>query len=169
MIKFALMKASFVILLMALVPAALRAQGQQTPSKPNLSGTWVFDAQKSSLKVPPPTTLTLKIVQNDPKISLARTQVYGDQNFDWKLDIVADGQKEVVQKSALYTANIRMYWEGNSLVLDQKITASDGTKATDQVTYSLSDDGRTLEGLEHQATTGAKPMTSKWVYAKQSQ
>jgi len=62
-----------------------------------------------------------------------------------------------------------MYWEGNSLVLDQKITASDGTKATDLVTYSLSSDGSTLQAIERQATAGSKSITSKWVYERQPQ
>ena len=56
-----------------------------------------------------------------------------------------------MQNSSLYTANIKMYWQGNSLVLDQKITTSDGSKATDVVTYSLSPDGNTLQAVEHQA------------------
>src|SRR4051812_14991921 len=92
----------------------LAAQGQTPQSKPNLTGTWVFNAQKSSLKVPPPASMTLKIDQSDPQVKLARTQVYGDQTYPWNLDIVADGQKEVVQSSPLYTANIKMYWQGNA-------------------------------------------------------
>src|SRR5664279_2499342 len=97
---------------------SLAAHGQTSQSKPNLSGTWVFNAQKSALKTTAPTSMTLKIDQNDPEVKLARVQVYGDQKFPWDLDIVADGQKEIVQTSPLYTANIRMYWDGSSLVLD---------------------------------------------------
>ncbi len=161
------MKFLLATLLLSLSFTAATAQAPAAPSKPNLSGTWVFDAQKSSLKMAAPTTLTLLVQQNDPQIQLVRTQTYGDQNDTWKLDIVADGQKEVVQTSPLYTANIRMYWEGNSLVLDQKITAGDGTKATDVVTYSLSPDGQLLQAVETQKTEGMKkPTQNKWVYAK---
>ncbi len=163
------MKASPVPFLLALFALTIASPGQQTQSKPNFSGTWVFSAQKSALKWTPPSSMTLQIDQNDPQVRLTRTQVYGDKSYEWKLDILADGQKEVVQNSSLYTANIRMYWEGNSLVLDQKITASDGTKATDLVTYSLSGDGTTLQAVERQATAGAKSTTSKWVYEKQGQ
>lgn len=163
------MKTSPVSLLLALFALTIASPGQQTQSKPNLSGTWVFNAQKSASKWTPPTSMTLQIDQNDPQVRLTRTQVYGDKSYDWKLDILADGQKEVVQNSSLYTANIRMYWEGNSLVLDEKITATDGTKATDLVTYSLSSDGNVLEAIERQATAGSKSITSKWVYDKQTQ
>jgi hypothetical protein len=161
------MKHSPVVLLLALIAMAAAVEAQ-TAAKPNLSGTWVFNAQKSALKVPAPSSMQLTIVQNDPQVQLARTQVYGDQSFKWDLDIVADGQKEVVQNSPAYTANVRAYWQGNALVVDQKITAPDGTKATDQIAYSLSGDGKMLEAVEHEATVGAKgATTNKWVYEKQ--
>jgi hypothetical protein len=148
---------------------AIPAVGQ-SPSKPNLSGTWVFNAQKSKLQQDPPSSITFVIDQSDPQVKFARTQIYGDQKFDWTLDIVADGEKEVVQTSPLYTANIRARWEGNSLILDQKITASDGTTATDVVTYSLIDGGNALEAVENQKTQGMKkPTTSRWVYEKKAQ
>lgn len=163
------MKKSPAVLLVVLLALAASVESQ-TAAKPNLSGTWVFNAQKSSLKVPAPASMTLKIVQNDPQVQLARTQVYGDQSFKWDLDIVTDGQKEVVQNSPAYTANVRAYWQGSALIVDQKITAPDGTKATDQITYSLSGDGSMLEAVEHEATIGAKgSTTNKWVYQKQAQ
>jgi hypothetical protein len=146
------------------------AFGQAPSSKPNLSGTWVFDASKSALKVTAPTSLTMLINQNDPQIQLSRTQVYGDQSFDWKLDTVTDAQKEVVQKSPLYVTTSRAYWKDNSLVIDQKITANDGTTVNDMVLYSLGDDGKTLQAVEHQTTVGAKgAVTNKWVYEKKAQ
>jgi hypothetical protein len=141
--------------LLALFALTTVLPGQQSPAKPKMEA---------------PTSMTLHIDQSDPQIKLARTQVYGDQSFKWDLDIVADGQKEVVQSSPQYTANIKAYWQGDSLVLDQKITASDGTKATDVVTYSLSPDSRTLQAVEQQTTAGVKKsLTSKWVYDKQAQ
>ena len=157
-----------IVPLLLLVSMGSLAQGQQADSKPNLSGTWVFDAQKSALKMPAPTSLTMKIQEQNPQIQIVRTQAYGDQTNTWNLDIVADGQKEVVQKSDLYTSNIRMYWEGNSLVLDEKITATDGTKVSNLVTYSLAPDG-TLQAVEKIDGAMKKPITNKWVYDKQAQ
>src|SRR5215472_375955 len=155
---------SLVLLLTALASTVL-VQGQTTNPKPNLSGTWVFSPQKSSLKIDPPTSMTLHIDQTDAQISFDRSQAYGEQKFDWKLETVADGQKEVVQSLPSYKSNVRVYWEGTSLVLDQRITANDGTQATDTVTYSLSDNGRMLQAVEHQTTVGGKgSTTNKWVY-----
>jgi hypothetical protein len=162
------MKVPLVVFL--LLPLALPMASQAQTAKPNLTGTWIFSAQKSSLKMPAPTSMTLQIAQNDPQISFSRSQMYGDQTFDWKLEALTDGQKEVVQQLPAYTANIRVYWEGSALVLDQKITAPDGTKANDMVTYSLIDNGSTLEAVERQTFVGGKgSTTNKWVYEKRSQ
>jgi hypothetical protein len=164
------MKPAIVSLLLLGALAGFAAYGQTPESKPNFSGTWIFDAQKSSLKVPAPSTITMQIDQNDPQVRFARTLVYGDQSFDWKLDVLADGKKEVTQNSTLYTTKSRVYWQGDSLVIDQKIIASDGTTATDLVTYSLVDDGKTLQGVERQVTAGAKgSTTNKWIYNKKVQ
>lgn len=159
-----------VVLLLSLA-AAFPASGQSpAPAKPNLTGTWVFDAQKSALKVPPPTSMTLQITQNDPQISFARTQVYGDQSFNWKLDADTGGQKEVEEKQPGYTTASRVYWQGNALIIDQKITASDGTKINDTVTYTLEDGFNTLQAVERQTTVGGKgSTTNKWVYDKKAQ
>lgn len=154
--------ASFLLLL-----AGIAVYAQAPQSKPNLSGTWIFDSQKSSLKVPGPGTMTLQIDQDDPKLVMARTQTYGDQSFSWKIDTIADGQKEVVDTTGGLTTNSRAYWQGSALILDQKITASDGTKVNDMVTYSLEDGGNTLLAVERQTVVGGKgATTNKWVYTK---
>ena len=153
-----------------LVAFALLLQAQEAQPRPNLSGNWVFNPQKSSLKMPAPTSLTLRIEQADSQVHFSRTQLYGEQRFHWDLDTVADGQKEVVQKEPQYTANVRVYWQGTSLVLDQQITADDGTKATDVVTYSLADGDKTLEAVERQTVVGGKGIiTNKWVYERMPQ
>ena len=162
------MRVPFVAILF--LPLALAIASPAQKAKPNFSGTWIFSAQKSSLKMPAPTSMTLLIAQNDPQINFSRSQVYGDRTFDWKLEAVTDGQKDVVQKLPAYTANIRVYWQGDSLVLDQKITAPDGTQANDMVTYSLADNGSTLQAVERQTTVGGKgSTTNKWVYEKRAQ
>src|SRR5215831_11078031 len=138
------MKRGTAPLLLLAALTSFRAYAQAPQLRPNLSGTWIFSPQKSVLKVPAPSSMSLKIVQDDPAVSFSRTQLYGDQNFDWKLDIVADGQKEVVQESPGYNTRSRVYWQGNALVIEQKITASDGTTVSDIETYTLGGDGKTL-------------------------
>lgn len=171
LLKSAAMKGSKLLLPTLLIVLTVVLQAQQQPqSKPNLTGKWVFDAQKSSLKIPGPTSMTLQIEHSDPQIRFARTQVYGDQSFKWDLEAVTDGQKEIVQDTPQYTAKVRVFWEGSSLVLDQQITAPDGTKATDVVTYTLVEDGKLLQGVEQQSFVGGKgTVTNKWLYDRQAQ
>src|SRR5579862_1971519 len=165
----AAMQARKLLLPLLVIAAAAVMPAQQAASRPNLSGNWVFSPQKSSLKMPAPTSMTLQIEHNDPQVRFLRTQNYGDQSFKWELDTLADGQKEVVQDSPQYKSKVRLYWEGSALVLDQQITADDGTKASDIVTYSLLDDGKVLQAVERQTTIGAKgSMTNKWVYDRQA-
>ena len=159
-----------IVFLVLLLAACFTAQAQQPPAKPNLSGNWVFKPEKSSLKMPAPTSMTLRIEHADPQVRFSRTQVYGEQHFDWNLDTIADGQKEVEQKEPQYTSTVRVYWQGSSLVLDQQITADDGTKATDVVTYSLIEDNKALEAIERQTVAGSKgSITNKWVYERVQQ
>lgn len=155
-------------LLLTLV-AVSNLHGQAPQSKPNFSGTWIFNAKKSTLMVPAPANMTLRITHDDPKISFARSQVYGDKTFQWDLETLTDGKKEVVQKSRGYTSNNRVYWQGDSLVIEQKLT-SEGTTVNDVVTYTLAPDGQSLEAVEHFETVGTRgSATNKWAYQRQGQ
>jgi hypothetical protein len=165
MLECASMKRLLAVLPLLLFMSLL-ALGQQA-SKPNFSGTWIFNAQKSTLQDPAPSSVKFQIEQHDPHIRLSRTQVYGGQSNTWSVDSGTDGQKEVVQHSALYTSHIRMYWDGDTLVMDEKITAGDGSKATNTVKYTLADDGKTLVAVESEETPVGKA-TNKWVYDKQT-
>jgi len=164
------MKRGIISLLLLAALSGSTAYAQAPQAKPDYSGTWTFNAQRSNLKVSPPASMTLRIEQKGREISFARIQVYGDQSYHWKLETVANGEKEVVQESPGYTTHSRVYWQGDSIVIDQEITANDGTKVMDVVTYSLTDGGQTLEALERQVTVGAKGIVAnKWVYDKKSQ
>lgn len=155
------------IVSLLLLGAAAVAQAQAAPAaKPNYSGTWVFDAQKSKLVVPAPSRMTLEIKQEDPEISFVRTQVYGDQTFNWKLKATIDDAKPVQQDEPGYVMNSRVYWQQNMLVLDQKMFATDGTKVNDVVTYSLLPDG-SLQAYESQTAAGGKGANNnRWIYDK---
>ena len=161
------MKRFIVSVLPLLVFVSVLARGQQ-PSKPDLSGTWVFNLQKSTLQDPPPSSMTLKIEYHEPHIHLSRTQVYGGKSIPWTLEATIGDPKDVVQHSSLYTSRIRVNWEGDSLVVNEKISASDGAKASSLVTYSLAADGKTLQAVERDETPAGNA-TNKWVYEKQAQ
>jgi hypothetical protein len=137
----------------------------QPASKPNFSGTWLFNPRKSTLQDPPPSKLTLQIEQRGSLVKMSRIQAYGDKIFNSTINATTDGQKEVVQTFAMYSSRARVYWEGDSLVVDEKITANDGSKATNLVKYSLSGAGTELLAVEDEETPNGK-ITNNWRYDK---
>jgi len=60
---------------------------------------------------------------------------------------------------------MRMYWDGDVLVLDMKLQAADGSTGTNVVRYNLSADGKTMTALEHEEHPGVN-VTNRWVFGK---
>jgi len=164
MLECAFMK-QFLVSLPLLFLISVFVHGQEA-SKPDFSGKWIFNAQKSTLQDPAPSSMTLYIDEHDPSVRFSRTQVYGDKTDTWSLDARTDDEREIVQHAPLYTSRIRVYWDGDALVLDEKIIAGDGSKATNMVRYTLEAGGKTLVGVENEKTPVGKS-TNKWVYDKQ--
>ena len=86
--------------------------------KPDFSGTWKMDADKSVFgPIPPPTAMTRKIDHKDPTIAVdeARSGAQGDMNMTMKYS--TDGKETVNQfmgNDVKATAN----WDGNALVVE---------------------------------------------------
>lgn len=159
-----------IVFLLLLSTAGTAAFAQADPSKANFSGTWVFDAHKSKLTVPPPSAMTLQIKQDNDTIAFDRSQTYGDQSFNWKLDATVGNPQPIEDKAPGYTTASKLYWENSALVLEQTITAADGTKVNDLVKYSMMDNGNTLKAIEMQTTSGGKGANSNtWVYSRKAQ
>lgn len=162
------MNRAIVFLLLLTAGTALYAQTDQ--AKANFTGTWVFDVHKSKLTVPPPSAMTLQIKQDNDQIAFDRSQTYGDQSFNWKLDATVGGAQPVEDKAPGYTTSSKLYWDANVLVLEQTITAQDGTKVNDLVKYTMMDNGNTLKAIEMQTTTGGKGANSNtWIYDRKAQ
>jgi hypothetical protein len=132
------------VVLGVLILAGL-ASIQQT-SKPDFSGVWSLNLQKSKLQIPAPDSGVFTIDHKEPGFRLSRTFVKGGQSDVWSIDLTTDG-KEVVQEEKTETFRGRLSWEGNNLVLNSTITITDRT-ATNVVRYRLSDDGLTLTATE---------------------
>ena len=114
--------------------------------KPDFSGQWVLDLGRSTLQTPGIQSGTVHIVHREPAFSFARTFVSKDGPDEAKYELTTDG-KEKVEVEGKMTTSSRLYWEGEQLVLDQKIAVRNLT-ATNVVHYSLSDGGRTLIAKE---------------------
>ena len=158
------MKLSRLVSLLLVVAATGFAQSE---AKPNFSGTWILNLGASKLELrSAPTASTFNIRHTDPNFRLNRTHVYADGKRDtWGIDLITDGKHQVVRKDGPNRDVTRMYWDHNVLVLDEKVTAPDGSFGTNVVRYSLSEDGNTMTALEHEEYPGGK-LTDRWVFKK---
>jgi hypothetical protein len=136
------MKRSSLLLLTGLLLAAgatLAGSG-----KPDLSGTWVLNLAKSRLQADFGTQSgTFTIDHKEPAFRFSRVFVAGGKSEAVSYELTTDGTEKVVQGAGRTTTS-RLYWDGDALVLDEKIVLADGRAATNVVRYSLIDGGRTL-------------------------
>jgi hypothetical protein len=114
------------------------------PPKPDFSGTWVFNPSRSQLEL----KLALEsgvftIDHQEPRFRFSRVFVVGGKEDALSYDLTTDGQ-EKVEDGPGRTTTSRLYWDGDVLVLDERIVLKDGRQAANVVRYSLQDGGRTL-------------------------
>ena len=150
------------ILLCVALLVGLQILAAQNLNKPNLTGTWIFNPQASTVEGSAPSASTFYIKHDEPHFHLSRTHVFNGKSDTWSIDLVTDGKHEVVEHNSYYTARTRMYWEGSSLVLDMKMVTKKGERATNLVKYSLSEDGKTFIALERYKDSTEQHL-NKWV------
>jgi hypothetical protein len=115
--------------------------------KPDFSGDWKLDPDKSVFgPIPPPTAMTRKVDHKDPALTVneARSGAQGDMNVVMKYS--TDG-KETTNSLMGNDMKSKASWEGKTLVIAS--TANFGgadVKLTDK--WSLSDDGKTLTDVQ---------------------
>jgi len=134
-------------LLTALV---LAAAGAASPAfdKPNFSGDWVFNAEKSKLQIQVKLeSATFTIDHKEPDFRFSRLFVIDGKDDADSYNLTTDG-KEKVEEQPNRTNYSRLYWDGDVLVFDVRIVLKDGREATNIVRYSLRDGGRTFVAEE---------------------
>jgi hypothetical protein len=112
--------------------------------KPDFSGSWKMDADKSVFPMPnmAPTALTRKIDHKDPAISVeeARSGAQGDMNATMKYS--TDG-KETTNSMMGNDVKSKAAWEGKTLVITSAANFGGAdVKLTDK--WTLAEDGKTL-------------------------
>lgn len=133
-------------LMSTLFVIAAAASLAMAADKPDFSGSWKMDPDKSTFgPIPPPTSMSSKIDHKDPDLSIETTQsgAQGDQTNTFKYS--TDG-KETTNSLMGNDMKSKAAWDGKVLV----ITSSGNFGGADvKVTnkYSLSDDGKTLTNI----------------------
>jgi hypothetical protein len=125
------------------VTAAPAARGE---TKPDFSGTWIFNPAKSKLEIDPPTKSIFVIEHRDPKFSLSRTHTWGEESDAWIFDSTTDG-KEHYQKDGEFESWSRLTWMGEELILEMKVVYG-GEEGTNVVHYRLAEGGKTFVAAE---------------------
>ncbi len=134
-------------LISTLFVIAAAASMSMAADKPDFSGEWKMDANKSVFPVPDfaPTSMTRKIDHKDPDVTVneARSGAQGDMNTIMKYS--TDG-KETTNSLMGNEVKSKGTWEGKTLVINS--TGNFGgadVKFTQK--WALSDDGRTLTDI----------------------
>jgi hypothetical protein len=123
---------------------AFSSVGIRAAEKPNLSGTWKLDPQRSRFEaIPAPKSGVLKIAHQEPKIHIS-VEMAGKQGESTQiLDLTTDGSEQKVTiggQAALADA----YWEDDRhLVVEVKRDTSGG-KQVETRRMNLGDKGKML-------------------------
>lgn len=117
--------------------------------KPNFSGEWSLDLDKSNLgPMPAPESMTRKIDHTDPDMTMTQSTVggpQGDQTMTFKYS--TDG-KETSNDVMGTPAKTVASWDGSALVIKMSVNAGgNDISVTDRVT--LSDDGKVMTDAQH--------------------
>jgi hypothetical protein len=143
-----------------LLPAAVFAM-----ARPDLNGEWKLNAAKSDFgAMPAPEKLVFKIDLKDPDFTLKQsvTTPQGENNSEQKF--VIDG-KEQSRNSSRGEVKFTPKWDGDNLVVDQKIQMQ-GNEITVHEQWSLGADGKVLT-VTRNVKSPMGEMTMKMVFDKQ--
>ena len=133
--------------------------------KPDFSGNWKIDLDKSSFgMMPPPTSMSSKITHKDPELVVENTQD-GPQGVQTNTAKYSTDGKETTNSMMGTDVKSKAVWDGKTLVVNSSLDAG-GAQVKLVTGYSLSDDGKTLtSALNISAPQGDFEMTM--VFAKQ--
>ncbi len=121
------------------------ALGQEAP-RPDFSGTWKLDQEKSKLQAPAPDTSILYIDHSDPRFRLNRAHVLDGVADLFSIVVLADGKDDVKKWQDDRTVN-RCRWEWDKLILESRSRVGRKESLT-VMKFSLSPDGKTLTAEE---------------------
>jgi len=133
-------------------------------TKPDFTGTWKFDSNRSSLQIPSPDSTTFVIEHREPRFHLERTHVFGGNSDTFSIDLTTGGEAVVLNHGG-FEIRACLHWEGETLVIDSSLNR-EGEQATNIVRYRLADQGQTFIA-EEQLHSGEHNHENLWVFDKQ--
>ena len=151
-------------LVLAAVPIAFLATAcQPATTRPDFSGTWIFDPTRSVLQSPSPDSSVFVIDHREPRFHLSRTHFFGADSDTFAMDLTTDGA-EVERSYDNFQLRGRSYWDGEALVFEATLLI-EGEQASTVGRYSLAQEGNTLIAEEH-FVMGQYSHENRWVFDK---
>lgn len=132
-------------------------------NKPDFSGTWKFNQQKSLLEIPAPDFSSFLIRHDEPDFFLTRTLVMAGVKDTFSISLRTDGKTVSIRHRGM-GIKAQLRWEENILVFDTVILRDDD-EATNVVRYRLEDEGKTFIA-EEQFTSAETSYKNIWVLEK---
>jgi hypothetical protein len=127
-------------LMSALFVIAAVANMATAADKPDFSGNWKLDLDKSTFgPLPPPATMTRTISHKGPDITVEQAMTGPDMNVTFKYS--TDG-KETANSFMGADFKSKTEWDGKVLVIHNDLGADAPVKSTDR--WTLSEDGKTF-------------------------
>ncbi len=136
------------VLSLAALLAAAALLASAAPAKPDFSGVWVIDPQRSQLAAWAKfDSTTITIEHKEPKLRFHRVSVKSGKIDESGYELTTDGA-EVVEKEGGSTRTSKLAWDGDALVYTSHMVLADGRQATNVVRYALKDGGKTFVAEE---------------------
>jgi hypothetical protein len=126
----------------------LLAGWSSAADKPNFSGSWKLDTEKSDYgRIQPPQNYERTITHHDPDLKIVTTQTGPQGPITIELSYTTDG-KESVNKIRGTDVKITAHWDKEALLVESKRTVQ-GAELKQDEKWTLSPDGRTLTIVNH--------------------
>ena len=123
--------------------AAVLTVPAMAAGKPDFSGEWKLNVDKSNFgPMPPPTSQTQKIDHKEPVIKITTAQNGMDGEYTMDATYTTDGKESKNNMRGADAKSIAK-WDGDSLAIDTKLDFQ-GMEITIKVNMKLSEDGKTI-------------------------
>jgi hypothetical protein len=153
--------------LLAIIAAFGQSPSDSTPAKPNFSGTWRFNVQRSGPILPRGLeALTLFIHHDGRLITSSETRtVSGQAKKSAESDACIDGRERVSHPKPGGIEKLRQGWAGEALLKHWELS-QDGKTYVSDIRQTLSEGGNVLVMSKQYREPGLERIRD-WVFEKQ--
>ena len=152
--------------LLSLAVLALAALACAADDKPNFTGKWVLDVEKSDFgPLPPPTSQSQEIDHKDPKLKVKSTSKNAQGERTSEASYTTDGEENTNPGPQGADVKSRTKWDGKKLVTQRKLQAQ-GMDIEISDSQEMAEDGKSFT-VERQLKTPQGDIAQKLLFKKE--